>query len=85
METTTKTIYDANQDAVAELWPEFESLIPDNESAVEHVLQKLFEYEMIRCHCGNQEPENFARISLRILACRQCSREIRFLARTCFR
>ena len=80
-----KTIHEANQDAVAELWPKFESLIPDNITALEYVLQELFEHGMIRCHCGNNSPQNFARIDLRILGCLHCSRKIRFMANTCFR
>jgi hypothetical protein len=85
MEKSNKTIHEANQDAIAELWPKFESLIPDNIAALEYVLEQLFENGMIRCHCGNNSPQNFVRIDLRILACRNCSRKIRFMANTCFR
>ena len=85
MEKPNKTIHEANQDAVAVLWPEFESLIPDNLTALEYVLEELFKHEMIRCHCGNNSPQNFARIDLRVLGCLHCSRKIRFMANTCFR
>lgn len=85
MEKINNSIHDANQDAVAKLWPEFESLIPDNLAALDHLLRKLFENGLIRCYCGNSSPQNFARIELRILTCLSCSRKIRFMAKTCFR
>lgn len=85
MEKSNKSIHDANQDAIAELWPKFESLVPDNIAALEYVLEQLFEHGMILCHCGNNARENFVRIDLRILACLQCSKKIRFMAITCFR
>jgi hypothetical protein len=78
-------ILDANQDAIANLWPEFESLIPDNLAALEFVLAKLFQHKMITCHCGNDSQESFVHRDLRVLICLKCSRKIRFMAATRFR
>lgn len=78
-------ILDANQDAIAKLWPEFESLIPDNLAALEFVLAKLFQHKMITCPCGNDSQESFVHRDLRVLICLNCSRKIRFMAATRFR
>ncbi|CAN5549068.1 hypothetical protein BH11CYA1_BH11CYA1_41950 [soil metagenome] len=85
MAKRNQQIYDDNQEALAQLWPLFEAEIPDNETALNFVLRKLFELNLINCHCGNNSPEQFKRLDERRLECFGCARKIRFMAATRFR
>ncbi|MDP3507072.1 MAG: hypothetical protein Q8T09_03705 [Candidatus Melainabacteria bacterium] len=75
----------ANLELIEKLWPIFEARIPDDEAAMEFVLQTLLTSSALHCQCGVTVKKRQPSKRPRTLICKNCKKEIWFTARTPFR